>query len=469
MVVSDFIRWAKENGIRVGPGRGSGAGSMCAYAMKITDLDPIPHGLIFERFLNPERKSMPDFDVDFDDRRRPEVIRYVTEKYGSDKVAMIVTYGTIKAKQAVKEAISILDKPKELGDRITETMPPTVFGRDVPLRSLFDKESRQFQLGKEFRALCDSDPEVKHVVATAAGIENLKRQWGVHASGLVLANTPLIDIVPMMARQSDGAIITQFDYPTCGTLGLVKFDFLGVRNLRIIDDALRTIETTQGVTVDLDALGRNPTDRRTYQLLSRGDTIGVFGLAEPGMRDLLRLLGPDSLGDISAALALYRPGSIRANAHIEFALRKHGKKERIPFGPQFAQWRHLEVSAALEPILRETHGLLVYQEQVMTIAQQLAGYTLGSADLLRRAMGKKKREVLDAEFVNFEAGMIANGFPKESVKALWDALLLFSHYAFNKAHTAAYGLVSYWTAYLKANYPTEYMAAERMRDAPELT
>ncbi|OYO24352.1 DNA polymerase III subunit alpha, partial [Enemella dayhoffiae] len=451
LVVSDFIRWAKENGIRVGPGRGSGAGSMCAYAMKITDLDPIPHGLIFERFLNPERKSMPDFDVDFDDRRRPEVIRYVTEKYGSDKVAMIVTYGTIKAKQAVKDSARLLGMPFSMGERITKAMPPAVMGKDVPLKKLFDETHDRYKEGTEFRELYDSDPEIKHVVDTGIGIEGLKRQWGVHAAGVIMSSEPLQNVIPVMKREADGAIITQFDYPTCETLGLVKMDFLGLRNLTILDDALLNVRLNRGFDLDLEALSKDMTDKATYELLSRGDTLGVFQLDGGGMRSLLRLMQPDNFEDISAALALYRPGPMGANAHTNFALRKNGKQAITPIHP--------ELEEALSEILGTTYGLIIYQEQVMAIAQQLAGYTLGSADLLRRAMGKKKREVLDAEFVNFEAGMIANGFSKQAVKALWDVLLPFSDYAFNKAHTAAYGLVSYWTAYLKANYPTEYMAA----------
>ncbi|OYO07355.1 DNA polymerase III, alpha subunit [Propionibacteriaceae bacterium ES.041] len=451
LVVSDFIKWAKENGIRVGPGRGSGAGSMCAYAMKITDLDPIPHGLIFERFLNPERKSMPDFDVDFDDRRRPEVIRYVTEKYGSDKVAMIVTYGTIKAKQAVKDSARLLGMPFSMGEKITKAMPPAVMGKDVPLKDLFDPQHKRYTEGGEFRELYDSDPEVKTVVDTGIGIEGLKRQWGVHAAGVIMSSEPLQSVIPVMKRESDGAIITQFDYPTCETLGLVKMDFLGLRNLTILDDAVTNVKLNRDFDLDLEALSKDMTDRRTYELLGRGDTLGVFQLDGGGMRSLLRLMQPDNFEDISAALALYRPGPMGANAHTNFALRKNGKQEITPIHP--------ELEEALSEILDTTYGLIIYQEQVMAIAQHLAGYTLGNADLLRRAMGKKKREVLDAEFVNFEAGMLANGFSKAAVKALWDVLLPFSDYAFNKAHTAAYGLVSYWTAYLKANYPTEYMAA----------
>ncbi|SES48856.1 DNA polymerase III, alpha subunit [Pedococcus cremeus] len=451
LVVADFIKWAKSNGIRVGPGRGSGAGSMCAYAMKITDLDPVPHGLIFERFLNPERKSMPDFDVDFDERRRGEVIKYVTEKYGEERVAQIVTYGTIKAKQAVKDASRVMGHPFAMGEKLTKAMPPDVMGKGVPLSGIYDPSHPRYAEGGEFRALVESEPHAKEVVETAKGLEGLKRQWGVHAAGVIMSSEPLIDVIPIMRREQDGQIITQFDYPSCETLGLVKMDFLGLRNLTILDDAIENIRMNRGEDIDLDALSKDMTDKATYELLGRGDTLGVFQLDGGGMRSLLRLMQPDNFEDISAALALYRPGPMGANAHTNFALRKNGKQE--------LDYIHPDLTKALEPILGMTYGLIIYQEQVMEIAQKLAGYTLGNADLLRRAMGKKKKEVLDAEFANFEQGMLDNGYSKESIQTLWSILLPFSDYAFNKAHTAAYGLVSYWTGYLKANYPAEYMAA----------
>ena len=451
LVVADFIQWAKNNGIRVGPGRGSGAGSMCAYAMKITDLDPIPHGLIFERFLNPERMSMPDFDVDFDERRRGEVIKYVTEKYGEERVAQIVTYGTIKAKQAVKDASRVMGHPFAMGEKLTKAMPPDVMGKGVPLSAIYNSEHPRYGEGVEFRQLVESEPHAKEVVETARGLEGLKRQWGVHAAGVIMSSEPLMDVIPIMRREQDGQIITQFDYPSCETLGLVKMDFLGLRNLTILDDAIENIQMNRGEEIDLDALSKNMTDRATFDLLGRGDTLGVFQLDGGGMRTLLRLMQPDNFEDISAALALYRPGPMGANSHTNYALRKNGKQD--------LDYIHPELTEALKPILGTTYGLIIYQEQVMEIAQKLGGYTLGNADLLRRAMGKKKKEVLDAEYVNFEKGMLDNGYSKESIATLWSILLPFSDYAFNKAHTAAYGLVSYWTGYLKANYPAEYMAA----------
>ncbi|MCO7222128.1 DNA polymerase III subunit alpha [Klenkia sp. PcliD-1-E] len=450
LVVADFINWAKDNGIRVGPGRGSAAGSLAAYAMGITDLDPLAHGLIFERFLNPERVSMPDVDIDFDERRRGEVIRYVSEKYGEERVSQIVTYGTIKAKAAIKDAGRVLDRPFSVGDELTKLLPPDVMGKGIPLTGVFDPAHPRYKEAAEFRARYESDPGAAEVVDQARKLEGLKRQWGVHAAGVIIGRYPLIDSVPIMRREADGAIITQFDYPTCETLGLLKMDFLGLRNLTVIDDALRNIEINGKPPIDLDELSRDLTDPKTYELLSKGETLGVFQFDGGPMRSLLRLMRPDNFEDISAVGALYRPGPMGANSHTNYALRKNGQQEITPIHPELAE--------PLEEILGQTYGLIVYQEQVMAIAQKVAGYSLGKADLLRRAMGKKKKSVLDAEFVGFEAGMKANGFSGAAIKTLWDILVPFADYAFNKAHSAAYGLVSYWTAYLKANYPAEYMA-----------
>jgi DNA polymerase-3 subunit alpha len=341
--------------------------------------------------------------------------------------------------------------PFAMGEKLTKAMPPDVMGKGVPLSGIYDPSHPRYAEGVEFRALVESEPHAKEVVETAKGLEGLKRQWGVHAAGVIMSSEPLIDVIPIMRREQDGQIITQFDYPSCETLGLVKMDFLGLRNLTILDDAIEYIRMNRGEEIDLDALSKDMTDKATYELLGRGDTLGVFQLDGGGMRSLLRLMQPDNFEDISAALALYRPGPMGANAHTNFALRKNGKQD--------IDYIHPDLTKALEPILGMTYGLIIYQEQVMEIAQKLAGYTLGNADLLRRAMGKKKKEVLDAEFANFEQGMLDNGYSKESIQTLWSILLPFSDYAFNKAHTAAYGLVSYWTGYLKANYPAEYMAA----------
>ncbi|MDA4895223.1 MULTISPECIES: DNA polymerase III subunit alpha [Microbacterium] len=449
LVVADFINWAKDNGVRVGPGRGSGAGSMAAYAMRITDLDPLEHGLIFERFLNPDRVSMPDFDVDFDDRRRGEVIQYVTEKYGDERVAQIVTYGTIKAKQALKDAGRVLGFPFSMGEKLTKAMPPAVMGKDMPLDGMFDKDHPRYKEASEFRTVIETDPEAKTVFDTALGLENLKRQWGVHAAGVIMSSHPLIDIIPIMRREQDGQIVTQFDYPSCESLGLIKMDFLGLRNLTIISDALANIKMNRDEDLVLEDLALD--DRAAYDLLARGDSLGVFQLDGGPMRSLMRLMKPDNFGDISALIALYRPGPMGANSHTNYALRKNGLQEITPIHPEFTE--------SLADILEESYGLIIYQEQVMAIAQRVAGFSLGQADILRRAMGKKKKSELDKQYEGFHAGMRANGYSDGAVQALWEILLPFSDYAFNKAHSAAYGVISYWTAYLKAHYPAEYMAA----------
>ena len=449
LVVADFINWAKDHGIRVGPGRGSGAGSMAAFAMRITELDPLKHGLIFERFLNPDRVSMPDFDVDFDERRRGEVIRYVTEKYGEDRVAQIVTFGTIKAKQALKDAARVLGHPFGMGEKLTKLMPQGVMGKEMSLQGILDKTHDRYKEAADFRALLESDSEVTEVFERAQGLENLKRQWGVHAAGVIMSSQPLLDIIPIMKRDQDGQIVTQFDFPASEALGLVKMDFLSLRNLTIIDDALDNIELNRGHRPVLEELALD--DPVAYALLSKGDTLGVFQLDGGPMRGLLRLLKPDSFEDISAVLALYRPGPMGADSHTNYALRKNGQQDITPVHPELAD--------ALEEILGGTYGLIVYQEQVMEIAQKLAGYTLAQADLLRRAMGKKKKEELDIQFEAFQKGMADNGFSNDSVTTLWEVLVPFSDYAFNKAHSAAYGMISYWTAHLKAHYPAEYMAA----------
>jgi DNA polymerase-3 subunit alpha len=327
-------------------------------------------------------------------------------------------------------------------------MPPAVMGKDIPLAGIFDPKHARYNEAQEFRALYEADADVRKVVDTAKGLEGLKRQPGVHAAGVILCSEPLLDVIPLWRRDQDGAIITQFDMGACETLGLLKMDFLGLRNLTVLDDCLRYIQANRGETVVLEELPLE--DGPTYELLSRGDTLGVFQLDGGPMRALLRSMSPDNFEDISAVLALYRPGPMGANAHNDYADRKNGRKPVVPIHPELAE--------PLEEILGDTYGLIVYQEQVMAIAQRLAGYSLGNADLLRRAMGKKKKEILDKEYVPFRDGMKANGYSDDAIKTLWEILVPFSDYAFNKAHTAGYGLVSFWTAYLKANYPSEYMA-----------
>ncbi|WP_285758014.1 DNA polymerase III subunit alpha [Nocardiopsis ansamitocini] len=449
LVVADICQYARRSKIALGPGRGSAAGSMIAYLLGITDLNPIPYGLLFERFLNPERVSMPDVDLDFDERKRGDMIRYVTELYGDERVAQILTFGTIKAKAAIKDANRILGFPYALGDKVTKAFPPAVMGKEISLSAVYDENDSRHHEAGELRQMIDSEPDVRKIYETASGIEGLTRGTGVHAAGVILSAEPLLDVIPIHKRDSDGAIITGFPYPQCEDMGLLKMDFLGLRNLTIMDDAVQNVKANEGIDLDLPSLPLD--DKATYELLSRGDTLGVFQFDGGPMRALLKRMQPKYFSDISAVSALYRPGPMAANAHNDYADRSNGRQEVTAIHP--------DLKEALDPILSETYHLLVYQEQIMAIAQQLAGYTLGGADLMRRAMGKKKKEALEKEYVTFKAGMLEKGFSEEAMQALWDVMLPFSGYAFNKSHSAAYGVVSYWTAYLKANHPASYMAA----------
>ncbi|WP_410654270.1 DNA polymerase III subunit alpha [Amycolatopsis sp. lyj-112] len=449
LITADLMNHARRVGIRVGPGRGSAAGSLVAYALGITNLDPIDLGLLFERFLNPERVSMPDIDMDFDDRRRGEMIRYATEKYGSDHVAQVITFGTIKTKAAIKDSARVHygQSGYAIADRISKALPPPVAAKDIPLAGIVEPKHERYAEAAEVRALLESDGEVAKIFETARGLEGLIRNAGVHACAVIMSSEPLLDAIPLW-RRDDGAIITGWDYPSCEAIGLLKMDFLGLRNLTVIGDALDNIKANRGEDIDLDTLGVD--DPATYELLARGDSLGVFQLDGGAMRDLLRRLRPTGFGDIIAVNALYRPGPIAMNTHNNYADRKNGR--------QPIESIHPDLAGPLREILAETHGLIVYQEQIMQIARDVAGYSMGRADVLRKAMGKKKKEVLEKEFEGFRDGMVANGFSREAVRALWDAILPFAGYAFNKSHAAGYGLVGYWTAYLKANYPAEYMA-----------
>ena len=449
LVVADLCNHARQVGIRVGPGRGSAAGSLVSYSLGITGLDPIKFGLLFERFLNPERISMPDIDLDFDERRRSEMIAYATTKYGDDRVAQIITYGTIKSKQAIKDSTRVLGYPYALGERLTKSLPPSVMGKDISLNGIFDMDNDRYGEASEFRNLYEADPDSKRIVDTALGIEGLKRQWGVHAAGVILSKEPLLDVIPIHRREADGAIITQFDMGACEATGLLKMDFLGLRNLSVLDDCLINIEKNLGKTIVLETLPLK--DQKTFELLSRGDTLGVFQLDSAPIRSLLRSMAPDSFEDIAAVIALYRPGPMGEDSHNKYADYKNGRKAPVAIHP--------ELDKPLNEILKDTYGLIVYQEQVLAIARKVAGFTLGRADLLRKAMGKKDKKILDKERVHFEEGMKSNGFSEDATEKLWQTLIPFSDYAFNRAHSAGYGLLSFWTAYLKANYPAEYMAA----------
>ncbi|MEU2041679.1 DNA polymerase III subunit alpha [Nocardia niwae] len=450
LVVGDLVKHAREVGIRVGPGRGSAAGSLVAYALGITNIDPLPHGLLFERFLNPERPSAPDIDIDFDDRRRGEMVRYATEKWGTDRVAQVITFGTIKTKAAIKDSARVqFGQPGfAIADQISKALPPPIMAKDIPLSGIMDPDHERYKEAAEVRELIGNNPDVAKIYETARGLEGLIRNAGVHACAVIMSSEPLMDAIPVWKRPQDGAIITGWDYPSCEAIGLLKMDFLGLRNLTVIGDALDNIKANRGIDLDMDNLPLD--DPATYELLSRGDTLGVFQLDGGPMRDLLRRMQPTGFNDIVAVLALYRPGPMGMNAHNDYADRKNGRQPIKPIHP--------ELEEPLKDILAETYGLIVYQEQIMFIAQKVASYSMGKADALRKAMGKKKLEVLEAEYKGFHEGMTANGFSEAAVKALWDTILPFAGYAFNKSHAAGYGLVSFWTAYLKANYPAEYMA-----------
>ncbi|MGP6172831.1 DNA polymerase III subunit alpha [Corynebacterium sp. A21] len=451
LIVAEIIRHARSIGIWVGPGRGSAAGALVAYALTVTNIDPIEHGLLFERFLNPERPSAPDIDIDFDDRRRGEMIRYAAERWGEDKIAQVITFGTVKTKQAIKDSAKVqYGQPGfQMADRITKELPPPIMAKDIPLSGITDPTHERYGEAANVRALIESDADVAKIYETARGLEGVVRQAGVHACAVIMSSVPLLDHIPMWKRPADGALITGWDYPACEAIGLLKMDFLGLRNLTVIGDAIENIKMNRGEELDLENL--DIVDPSTYQLLGRGDTLGVFQLDGGGMQELLKRMQPTGFNDIVAALALYRPGPMGVNAHLDYADRKNGRKPITPIHP--------ELEGPLQEILEETYGLIVYQEQIMRISQKVANYTAGQADGFRKAMGKKKPEVLEKEFVAFEAGMQDNGFSKEAIKTLWDTILPFAGYAFNKSHAAGYGLVSFWTAYLKAHFAPEYMAA----------
>ncbi|MFL6249309.1 MAG: DNA polymerase III subunit alpha, partial [Actinomycetes bacterium] len=435
LIVADLCRHAREHGIRVGPGRGSAAGSCVSYCLRITDLDPIAYGLMFERFLNPGRNEMPDIDLDFDERRRGDMIRYATEKYGADHVAQIVTFSTIKAKQAIRDSARVLGFPYKLGDDLAKAMPPPVLGKE---RSL----EEAFKLSAELRTARDNDPDARQVLATAAGLEGLRRQWGVHAAAVVISRDPLVEQVPIMKREADGAIITQYEMNGVAKLGLLKMDFLGLRNLTVLDDTLAHLRA-KGTELDLTAL---PTDDpATFGMLQAGDSDGVFQMESEGMRRLLRQLRPDRFEDIVAMNALYRPGPME-----EIPKYIAGKRD-----PRQVKYLH----PLMEEITADTNGVLVYQEQIITLLQKVAGYTAGEADLVRKAIGKKIESLMRREEPRFLAGCRDKGLSDDQAQTLWRLIQPFAGYSFNRAHAAGYAQVTWQTAYLKAHHPVEYMAA----------
>jgi DNA polymerase-3 subunit alpha len=437
LIVADFINWAKDRGIPVGPGRGSAAGSVVAWSLRITDLDPIEHGLLFERFLNPERRSMPDIDVDFCFVRRDEVIRYVREKYGAERVAQIITFGTLKGKQVIKDVGRVLGFTFAETDRITKLYPEPKQGRDFPLAKALELEPRLVEIqqsGERERRLFD----------LALRLEGLLRNASKHAAGIVISPRPLTEDVPLWIDK-DGAVVTQYVYTDVEAIGLIKFDFLGLKNLTLIENVVRVIDESRGIRIQLE---RIPTDDEpTYRILQDADTVGVFQAESGGMRRMLAQLRPSCFADIVAALALYRPGPLDSGMAEQFIKRKHGKEPIRYLHP------------ALEPILRDTHGVIVYQEQVMQIAQALAGYTLGDADNLRRAMGKKKLDEMALERERFLRGVAEQRTADARLAAeIFDQMETFAAYGFNKSHSAAYAVITYQTAFLKAHYRTEFMA-----------
>jgi DNA polymerase III subunit alpha len=439
LVVWDYIRFARDSGIPVGPGRGSAAGSLVAYALGITNIDPVIHGLLFERFLNPERKSMPDIDTDFCIERRSEVIDYVTKRYGEDKVAQIITFNRMTSKAVLKDVARVLDIPYGDADRLAKLIP-VVRGKPAKLKEMIGAESP----APEFREKYQKDPVVQRWVDMAMRIEGTNKTFGVHAAGVVIAAEPLDELVPLQ-RNNDGQVITQYFMEDVESMGLLKMDFLGLKNLTMIDKTVDLVQQSTGVLVDPDALPLD--DPGTYALLGRGDLEGIFQLESSGMRQIVRDLKPSSLEDISSILALYRPGPLDAGLIPKFINRKHGR-EAIEFAHE-----------KLRPILNETYGIMVYQEQIMKIAQDLAGYSLGEADLLRRAMGKKKKSEMEKHQGLFVQGATERGVEARIAEALFEQMVLFAEYCFNKSHSTAYGAVTYQTAYLKAHYPVAYMAA----------
>ena len=453
LIVWDLFRHARERGIRTGPGRGSSAGSIVAYCLRITDLDPLRYGLIFERFLNPGRRQMPDIDMDFDERYRAEMIRYAAQTYGSDHVAQIVTFSTIKGKQALRDAARVLGYPYNLGDRVAKMMPASILGREASLAQCLeplppDADGMLKDWHANASALRDAvagESEVRRVVEVARGLEGLRRQDSIHAAAVVISPEPLTELVPIQQKGEGTEIVTQFEMHGIEDLGLLKMDFLGLRTLSIIDRTLELIEQGTGEEVDIDTVALD--DSTTFELLRRGDTVGVFQLEGSAMRALIRSLLPDSFEDVIALVSLYRPGPMGAGMHTAYAERKNGRKP--------VEYPH----PAVVPVLEHTYGIMVYQEQVMQVAEVMAGYTMEEADNLRKAMGKKIASVMRAEQAKFVAGCVTRGHPESLGRELFTLIEHFAGYGFNRSHGASYGLLAYQTAWLKAHYGAEYMAA----------
>jgi DNA polymerase-3 subunit alpha len=453
LIVWDLIRYAGERKIRTGPGRGSAAGSIVAYSLGITKLDPLEYGLIFERFLNPGRREMPDIDMDFDERYRGEMIQYCAERYGSDHVAQIITFSTIKGRQAIRDAARVLGHPYGLGDRVAKLMPPPILGKEATLAQCLEEPTpetpgnvRDWYVGAHgLRQAYGEDGDVRQVVDTARGLEGLRRQDSIHAAAVVISPSPLTDIVPLQQKGEGAEIVTQYEMHGVEALGLLKMDFLGLRNLATIERALELIEANTGERPDIESIPLD--DPAVFKMLQAGDSMGVFQFEGGPMRALMRNLQPDRFEHLVALNALYRPGPLGAGMHTEYADRKNGRSE--------VGYPHPD----LEEILADTYGIMVFQEQVMQTAQKVAGFTMAEADRLRKAMGKKIASVMAAEEEKFIAGSVANGTDAAHAKELFGFIAHFAGYGFNKSHSAAYALVAYQTAWLKAHYAAEYMAA----------
>ncbi len=454
LVVWDLIRHAREQNIRVGPGRGSAAGCCIAYCLRIVDLDPIRYGLIFERFLNPGRRQMPDIDMDFDERYRGDMIRYAAERYGSDHVAQIVTFSTIKARAAVRDAARVLGYAPQLGDKIAKAMPPLVMGQDLPLEACFTKMpgyENRYAEASDLRALYDSDAEVKHIVDVAKGFVDKRRQDGIHAAAVVITKGPVLDYVPVQRKSgpngntADSPIVTQYEATAIEKLGLLKMDFLGLRNLAIMERAMEHVRRRLGIEVDIDHVPLD--DEKVFEMLRLGNSIGIFQLEGDKMRQLMRRLAPTSFDDIAALVALYRPGPLSENVHNDYADRKNRRQE--------VSYDHVD----LEEILGETYGLMIYQEDIMRVATKVAGFSMSEADDLRKACSKKIREMIQAQRIKFVDGAEREGYGRPLGEAIFNKIEPFADYAFNKSHAYGYALIAYQNAWLKANYPVEYMAA----------
>jgi|TARA_B100000929_G_scaffold4845_2_gene4029 DNA polymerase-3 subunit alpha len=454
LITWDLIRYARERSIRVGPGRGSAAGCAVAYALEITDLDPIRYDLLFERFLNPSRSNMPDIDMDFDSRHRDELIRYAAERYGRDHVAQIITFSQIKARAAVRDAARVLGHPYGLGDRVAKAMPQLIMGRDTPLAACLvetDEHSEGFKMAADLRQMYETDNDVREVVDVARGLEGLRRQDSIHAAAVVITKEPLTEYLPIQRKPesgqdpADAPVVTQFEMHAVEDLGLLKMDFLGLRNLDVITDTLALVEATRGEVIDIDNVQLD--DAATFDLLARGDTIGVFQLESGPMRSLMRSLAPTGFQDVAALVALYRPGPMSTNMHNDYADRKNGRQPVSYFHPD------------AEELLADTYGLMIYQESVMRVAQKFAGYSMADADNLRKACGKKDRDLMQKERKGFVSGCEATGYGGALGDDLFDDIEQFADYAFNKSHSYGYGYIAYQIAFLKANYPVEYMAA----------